>query len=466
MSQSTDQKLAILKQISTQFPYSTLSDDEFEELFRESQLVKYEMGQRILRPDEIPDRLSIVVKGRVRLLSNPDQHDHPVTISMRGSGQLIGWASLLSGSPCEWVTASEPSVVVSFRSDLFLKLIYSSKEFAQSFSHLVSLHEAIKVASNAYKNIANKPSDWLGRVLEVSSKIKVVTVSASQNLDFLPNNFDWLVSNQLLIDQGVSPFISKNTVLPVVNGYRLGYRLIGFPKNMFDPEFRSLNAPSNLLSLATNAVDSPGTSLQALGIVEDDLPDSDDNFPILMAKGQLKQTLAVCEMLALYEQTPFRKDVVSKLLEQHFARQKPLSVELLAKVSEYLGLNCQLSSVETKYISSLEGPALSVVNNIPVLIYKVNSNAVIIGNPSLGLQRIPFAKFSQDVGEKLKFALPRRVSTTPRSRFGFNWFVPLIIKYKKSLVLVFVASLLAQLFGLAIPLLIQQIIDKVLSQEI
>ena len=37
-------------------------------------------------------------------------------------------------------------------------------------------------------------------------------------------------------------------------------------------------------------------------------------------------------------------------------------------------------------------------------------------------------------------------------------------KYKRALILVFVSSLLAQLFGLGIPLLIQQIVDKVLSQ--
>ena len=43
-------------------------------------------------------------------------------------------------------------------------------------------------------------------------------------------------------------------------------------------------------------------------------------------------------------------------------------------------------------------------------------------------------------------------------------FTPLLGKYRRALILVFAASLLAQLFGLAIPLLIQQIIDKVLSQ--
>ena len=61
-------------------------------------------------------------------------------------------------------------------------------------------------------------------------------------------------------------------------------------------------------------------------------------------------------------------------------------------------------------------------------------------------------------------AIPRKVQETPSTRFGWSWFTPLIQKYKRSLILVFVASLLAQLFGLAIPLLIQQIIDKVLTQ--
>ena len=40
----------------------------------------------------------------------------------------------------------------------------------------------------------------------------------------------------------------------------------------------------------------------------------------------------------------------------------------------------------------------------------------------------------------------------------------LLKKYKRALVLVPLSSLLAQLFGLAIPLLLQQIIDKVLSR--
>ena len=66
--------------------------------------------------------------------------------------------------------------------------------------------------------------------------------------------------------------------------------------------------------------------------------------------------------------------------------------------------------------------------------------------------------------EKIRFVSFSRDLSTPEARFGWSWFKPLLKKYSVSLILVFIASLFAQLFGLGIPLLLQQIIDKVLSQ--
>ena len=45
-----------------------------------------------------------------------------------------------------------------------------------------------------------------------------------------------------------------------------------------------------------------------------------------------------------------------------------------------------------------------------------------------------------------------------------SWFVQVLNKYRKSLALVFYASLMSQLFDYWLPLLLQQIIDKVLAQ--
>ena len=184
----------------------------------------------------------------------------------------------------------------------------------------------------------------------------------------------------------------------------------------------------------------------------------------MLGRGQLDEALAVCEMAALQQQVPFRRDAIEKVLEAQFRRDKALSLELLAGLLELLGLNCQLGVVDTQHLLSLEAPAVFLLEGVPVVWFAHTGGTVVLGHPHRGLVRESAEKIKAALGDSLKFASPRRIASTPRSRFGWNWFTPLLGKYKRSLVLVFVASLLAQLFGLAIPLLIQQIIDKVLNQ--
>jgi ATP-binding cassette subfamily B protein len=129
-----------------------------------------------------------------------------------------------------------------------------------------------------------------------------------------------------------------------------------------------------------------------------------------------------------------------------------------------LGLNCQLAAIDTKYINSIETPAICFYEGVPVVIYSLQRAEVLIAHPRQGLIHVNYDDFKSSMGNRFRFALPRRIGSTPTSRFGWNWFTPLLKKYKKSLLLVFIASLIAQLFGIAIPLLIQQIIDKVLAQ--
>ena len=89
---------------------------------------------------------------------------------------------------------------------------------------------------------------------------------------------------------------------------------------------------------------------------------------------------------------------------------------------------------------------------------------VTLGDSVKGLRVVDLEYLRDILGESGKFIISGKTKETQTTRFGWSWFTPLVKKYKKPLALVFAASLLAQLFGLAIPLLLQQIIDKVLSQ--
>ena len=127
-------------------------------------------------------------------------------------------------------------------------------------------------------------------------------------------------------------------------------------------------------------------------------------------------------------------------------------------MTELIGLNSQLGQVDSRYLGSLEAPALLMLEGSPVMVFAIQAKQVVLGHPRRGLQRIPLTDLQQSLGEQVRFVSPvasRRQS--PGSERLYS------IKYRRALVLVFAASLLAQLFGLAIPLLIQQIIDKVSS---
>ena len=129
-----------------------------------------------------------------------------------------------------------------------------------------------------------------------------------------------------------------------------------------------------------------------------------------------------------------------------------------------MGLRTQLGTVQNKFLGSIETPVIMFVENTPIIVFEITAEHIIIGNPEKGLQRLSLSEFQASLEDDVRFAVPRRIGSTPTSKFGWNWFTPLLGKYRKSLILVFISSLLAQLFGLGIPLLIQQIIDKVLTQ--
>ena len=70
----------IASKLQSQAPYSYLSDEEKASLFESSKLLKYRIGETLLRKDELPFDLMIVLDGKVRLLGNSPVDNDIVTL--------------------------------------------------------------------------------------------------------------------------------------------------------------------------------------------------------------------------------------------------------------------------------------------------------------------------------------------------------------------------------------------------
>ena len=458
---------AVVQSLLKQAPFNRLEKDEQSIFFAEAKLFKCELGQRILRSDTLPDRIYLVLSGTVRFLAETSQGSR--TLDRRGSGQMLGWVSLFRAEPCEWVIASEETVLLAFPAATFVACLEANNNFCREFANLNSRHELDWVLSRVANADVQLSANWRQNYQSLADTNSYWVASVPPGEMFLPpehvpESAVWMLSTAGVPGMAVGQRVEAGVVLPERSGFRLPYRLIAVAADV-------VWDPSNQLQKLASAdvavqpfLEQPGQSLEQLGILEDDHLVLDERFPQVRGRGQLEEALAVCEMVALQQQVPFRTDAISKVLEAQFRRDKTLSLELLAGLLELLGLNCQLAEVETQHLLSVEAPAVFLLEGVPVVLFAQSGSTLVLGHPHRGLVREPAGDLQAALGVNLRFALPRRIASTPRSRFGWSWFTPLLGKYKRSLILVFVASLLAQLFGLAIPLLIQQIIDKVLAQ--
>ena len=457
---------SVVESIVQQPPFKWLTAGEQVLLFSEAAVLRCSQGQRILRPDTLPDQVFLVLSGTVRLLAETPRGSR--TLDRREKGQLLGWVSLLRAAPCEWVLASEDTVLLGLPAQNFVACLETNTRFYEALAQLRSVHELDAVLQHAAAADARLASGWQEQIQAIEISERSWTASAEAGVPFappdgVPSEVVWLLSTAQVPGATVGQVVQKGTKLSSRPGFQLPYRLIGVePKGLIEPSQGSTAAFSD--DVVEPFVERPGQSLEQLGILEGDHLVLEERFPEARGQGQFEETLAVCEMVALQQQVPFRRDAIAKVLEAQFRRDKALSLELLASLLELLGLNCQLATVDTQYLLSVEAPAVFLLEGIPVVMFAHTANTMVLGHPHRGLVRESSESLQAALGESLKFASPRRIATTPRSRFGWSWFTPLLGKYKRSLILVFVASLLAQLFGLAIPLLIQQIIDKVLSQ--
>ena len=130
-----------------------------------------------------------------------------------------------------------------------------------------------------------------------------------------------------------------------------------------------------------------------------------------------------------------------------------------------MGFQTQLGSVKISKISKLEFPVILKRANYYSLITEVKSGFALLADPAKGWLNLPLDSLQNSEDNSVEVVLVKRLSDTPQKTFVWSWFSPALKKFKWPLFQVLLASLFIQLFQLVNPLLLQQIIDKVINQS-
>lgn len=177
-----------------------------------------------------------------------------------------------------------------------------------------------------------------------------------------------------------------------------------------------------------------------------------------------EQGLALLQMVCEVLRVPFRRDTVDRMLRVMLGERQNPNLEQLGQIADALGLTAVLLQVPSPHLGRLTLPALVETHDGVLLLAGTKGNQLRFIDPREGELWLEPSVLSDKQPVLRAITLSRRAGTATR-RFDISYFYPFLQRYRQSLVLVFVASLFINIFGLAQPLLIQQIIDKVIGQQ-
>jgi ATP-binding cassette subfamily B protein len=260
-------------------------------------------------------------------------------------------------------------------------------------------------------------------------------------------------------------------------------RLVGFDKTelpWFNSQGLSPTPPVEETEQAEEVTSTVAEDMEEIPDAPTVIPGTDDfeeegrdiggggrKYPYVRPRGNtpLDRAFACFQMLSQYFEVPFRKEVIRRVLSDQLKRNNTLSLPIAGPIAELLGLKAQLHSIPTKSISRASTPALIRWGEELAILYESNDREVVLGIPSQGVVTKSMEEFGEMWGQGGQLLLLEATKETPQQRFGLQWFLPYLNKYRGTLTLVFVASFFVQLFGLAQPLMMLVIIDKVIAQN-
>lgn len=461
-------------------PFQQLPPSVLNDVANRFQLLRYRMGQSILRHETLPYQIAILMEGQARLLGyRPGSNQFPFTLKILQPGDVLGWIGLMRGIPCETAIASSEVVCATLPAHDFLELLKNYPQMADIFRQQPAIAEVSDILNDLYQSRAETGYDLKQIVTDCYNQAKVQYLQpGTANLDALDPKYAWFISGGGI----VAKHAVKSQLLPeqermVDVQSKVPTRLIGFPKALLEAPPAQNDAIADLVKDGTNQVpvDIPYAPERPPEPDDEDLirdqitapmrTPGRINYPHVRGRGILNATLACFQMLAQHLEMPFRRDILRRVLVEQQNRTGGLSLQLCGAVAEMMGLRAQLVKMPANAINRIEPPALIQWNDTFAVVYETSQKEVVLGVPESGVIRRTPAEFASVWGQEGEVLLLQRTSRTQQQKFGLSWFWPSLMRYRKVLVAVFIASFFVQLFGLANPLMIQVIIDKVIVQN-
>ena len=433
-------------------PFNCLPDEVLKQLVKDLQPVRYQLGETIVLRDRIPTHVIIICRGQVRLLGQDPRNGKEITLAKLESKSIVGASSIVRQVYSETAIASTDVDCFAIPTEVFKTLLEQYPRFADFYQQNTSLIELFDVLGAELNRQADGTADLKQLSISRLSQARVRYFPPNKPAD-LDSSLQWYVSGgqlpkELPVNSNFNPSQVNSTLL--INSIRL----LGIPIETYHDT--SLRSPSPLQFIpASQQITIP----DFLPTIKET---KDSKYHFFGGKGAVKETLACFQMLCDYFEIKYRKEVLQRVVVNQ-QKTGAINLNFCAAVSDLMGLQVQQIKIPVVKIPSIPTLALIAYEDSLAVVYETSAKGVVLGIPSRGIKRLRLETFADLWGESGEVLLLQPKADTPQQKFGLSWFFPAIIRYRKVLLEVLLASFFVQLFGLVNPLMTQTIIDQVIG---
>jgi ATP-binding cassette subfamily B protein len=454
-------------------PFDQLSSAALGKLSTQCQLLRYRMGQAIVVKERMPAQVAILFQGQARLLGYEPRRQAPITLKLLQPGEILGWVGLVRGVPCETAIASTEAVCLTLSAADFFTLLDSESALAAAFRSRCALVEVFDLLGAELARRADGEANLKELALQAWSNALICNLPRGRQMSSqLDTNRVWFVSGGASANLPVGSCLTSEAVTTLEVRDSGSTRLVGIPTSILSPPTQTLTpellVSTDEISLVSTEAEipyAPAHPPEALEAYTSQDGSPKRKYPFIRGRGPIDATVACFQMLSQHLGMPFRRDTVRRVIVSQQSRNGNLSLQHCGAVAEMMGLSAQLVNVPAVAVTRLPTPAMLNWQGSFAILYESSQKELVLAVPESGLKRLKPGDFLEVWAEDGQVLLLKPTKDTPQERFGLNWFIPSIIRYRKVLTEVLIASFFVQLFGLANPLMLQVIIDKVIVQN-
>ena len=432
-------------------PFDKISKDSRKILKENVNIISLNPGEIIIDKDASNDFIYILKSGSARVLGS-NKSNKLVSFFKLSQGDIIGFTSYTYDSD-EYVIAAEILELFEININVWIKILTQEIKFKSEVFGKLYKQEFLHFILHFYNKSPKIVDNFEKLVVDVYQESGVITPTVKEIKDKL--NLGYRIYN-------ISNFSNKINLFDEITFSKLDdiklnekERLIYIKK-----EFIGFFEDENIKSNSTEKKE-----ITKNNTLNSSLNNSPNKFKLLSGQDEISQDIATIMMLADLLEMAVRKDSIRSILEDFKNSNQKIDLTTYGKIISSIGLQVSISVFKKEDLLRISLPVLIIWEDSLRLIKETTQKSIIIASPTDGFVEIESNQIEKEYPNGVEYLIFNRINITPTDRFNLNWFLPVLNKYKSVLFQILISSFVIQLLTLANPLLIQVIIDKVISQR-